>query len=95
MEKVSLATSTLKFIAKFISTHLKKSETINTERSSYALKHLVSKAMGNLYMNNADFIQAMIIAGFEKQKIKGKTVDGGYNYSFNVDEESIVNLSKS
>jgi hypothetical protein len=56
----------------------RKRKTINRKVSSYGLKHVVEKDIGQ-YIGNDSFIAAMDTLGFDKEQIKGTP-----NYFFNI-----------
>ncbi|HVY20403.1 MAG TPA: hypothetical protein VHA70_10045 [Bauldia sp.] len=66
-----------------------KTESINTKRSSYGLKHTYGNK-GENYITNGMFIAAAIHCGFKWKE----THSGSPNVSFNMSEKSIKSLTK-
>lgn len=61
---------------------ISRRKTINTQRSSYGLKHVAEADIG--YITNGVFITAAILGGFPY-----KVIDGGPNVAFGISERSI------
>lgn len=72
----------------FIRENIKKKVTINTKNSSYGLKHIAERLMGE-YVSNGNFIAAMILEGY-----KYKQHTRSLNCFFNGDYKKIIEMEK-
>jgi hypothetical protein len=59
-----LNSKTVELIRPFLSDNLSKTKTINKSHSSYGLKHIVEKKIGQ-YVTNGELIYAMYLEGFD------------------------------
>ena len=62
---------------------LKKRKTINTEMSSYGLKHVAEEYMG-IYIKNEEFIKAMIDSGYKAHQTRFMRQTKNPNCFFNI-----------
>lgn len=69
-------------IVNWIAPRFEKSKRINKKISSYGLKHIVERCMGE-YVGNGELIAAMLLCGFEYEA-------DGINAWFNLDKRSLV-----
>ncbi|WP_125762282.1 hypothetical protein [Companilactobacillus hulinensis] len=68
---------------------LVKGKSINTDITSYGIKHLFDKPLNGFYVKNGVMKGAMLIAGFTTDNIKQR------NWSFNVAEASYKNVHRT
>lgn len=68
--------------------NLEKIKNINTEFSSYGLKHFFERSINGFYINNGAFKGAMIICGFLVGDISK------LNWDFNISQKSINKIRK-
>lgn len=71
-------------IRQFISSKFSKIKSFNTRNSSYGLKHIVERAIGN-YVSNGELIYAMHLEGYSIKRT-------GINCYFNLSVKSLKNL---
>ena len=78
----------LEDIRDFIKNNLSQQKTINTQTSSYGLKHIIENKLQRKYVSNGELIASMILEGYE-YKIDKKNHLNAY---FNLSKETIKRL---
>jgi ABC-type Fe3+-hydroxamate transport system substrate-binding protein len=75
-------------IAQFLAMNVAKIKKTNKDITSYGLKHMVERRLGE-YVGNGVFIAAALMAGFEPE------FSAGPNVRFNMSKRSLEQLSKA
>lgn len=68
-------------IRNLIRDHLGKQKTINTQTSSYGLKHIIENKILEGYISNGELIASMILEGYEYKKGMKTPLNAYFNLS--------------
>ncbi len=88
-EKLRARLTDVAWTAWFLGSHIEHRKTINPERSSYGLKHLIEPLSPKGYLSNGAFIAAALVAGFSCKRIENTP-----NLAFGMSERSIKKVSR-